>query len=361
MYEHNEEDLACIYSQNCTTTLQIKNFHKNSEPFSFAETMPLMGGIFIKRVQIYLSPCSLKNKSHISVGIKIVSEITSNIFSTPVLCCDTIISILDRNGNRKLPRRFQFLFNSENTETCSEEEYIDRSFILNEASEFLHQNTLAIIAEATISEWVIPQGGFIPVLVLYDSLAGLEIENHEDELKIYLQRNSFHNFFLRSESEYFRRVWEVDMTEKERGYLIIRKEDISIFVSMLKFIEQEILHLESISIFELYGFANQYLIESLLKICREFLKGAISKETASYILDFANSYDDIELRTAVETFFGRLKVQECSQHVEKQRKLGKSSNLFRFILESETLLFTREPKAFRLHTNPQRDDFNFYQ
>lgn len=207
------------------------------------------------------------------------------------LKCTCILNILDATKEKKLPRTFEFLFNVENFgyEKFSER-YVERSVILNNSSEYLHEGTLTVLVEGTLEQWVEAGVGLAAHWNYENERSSFKLSPSPD-FKVYLRKDSVHAKFLMANSSVFQAMWNTTMRESEDNCVLIRNEELPAFLCMLFFIESKKLILYGATIFDLYKLAHQFNVLMVLKECRKYIEKCM-RETALSISNFTSLYKD---------------------------------------------------------------------
>lgn len=114
---------------------------------------------------------------------------------------------------------------------------------------------------------------------------------------------NLHRCVLALASPVFRAMLSSDMLERETGRIELPTFSMEGVAAVVRHIYGgELGSLKPDLSFELYRFAHQYEVASLLKLSRRTLLSSVSQETAVPVLCFAMLYDDIDLRERSHQF-----------------------------------------------------------
>lgn len=201
------------------------------------------------------------------------------------------ISMLDVEGINKLPRSFEFRFAGNNDKyTKYSERYVERSCILNSASEYLQNDSLTIIMEGTLEEWI--ESGVCQFAYRDPENYDLTFKVIESpDLKVYLRKDSTHANRLIENSSVFRDMWHTPMRESLEECVLLLNNEILAFLCMPSFIDTNLLLEYRVTIFDLYKIADKYYIPVLLVECRKRIRKFLS-DIVSFNLNFIRRYDN---------------------------------------------------------------------
>lgn len=339
-----KENLTRLCEQMFWSNLKIPNFNKKFCPTPYL-FLCSYSGIGLE-ITVHTNSILTENKDYIVISIKEYLG-KHEIAILPTLTC--FINILDVDGNKMFPRTIDFQCSSNKSETSSslrysvlfsEERYIKKSSILNNASEFLQENTLTIAFEGTLREWLPPTVGIYFEEVIHNysprilTRNDFIIKEFREGIEVSLPENSTHIQCLIENSDSFSEMYNIPIkqnSKEEDGInheIFLKNEELPAFLCMLVFIKSRNLILHKATVSDMYKIADKYGVIVLLKECRNIIIKMLSKDTASKILKFAHFYYDKELEEATESY---LKAQshegsEVDEHFKTVNEFDDSFN-----------------------------------